>query len=345
MPGALRTLPLMFQARMQQQQQQQQQPPTSEPYGAPFYSALGDSSGIPNSAGSSASNSPDHHCYSPRARGAHLVDLSAAPAAVQQLHYAQPKLPGFQHPLFQQQPQPAYTYDGLEDKLGPVKFYQEPELAEHAGYLSYSPASDAGAPPAPAPVCYGAGELVRLKTEPGAAPAPAPPVKREPAPARPGPARRKRAASEAESDESGASSSCSGRSAKLRRRSGATEEELHQQRAMANVRERQRTQSLNDAFSLLRKSIPTLPSDKLSKIQTLRLAAKYIDFLYQVLHCNVDVEGAEELGERSARGAVLAAARDVAASSQSSTCTFVAHEKLAYAFSMWRMEGDWNAGC
>jgi len=56
------------------------------------------------------------------------------------------------------------------------------------------------------------------------------------------------------------------------------------QRVMANVRERQRTQSLNDAFTQLRKIIPTLPSDKLSKIQTLRLATRYIDFLYQVLH-------------------------------------------------------------
>ncbi|KAM9403825.1 twist-related protein 1b isoform 1-T1 [Salvelinus alpinus] len=60
-------------------------------------------------------------------------------------------------------------------------------------------------------------------------------------------------------------------------------EDLQTQRVMANVRERQRTQSLNEAFSSLRKIIPTLPSDKLSKIQTLKLAARYIDFLYQVL--------------------------------------------------------------
>ncbi|XP_066571660.1 twist-related protein isoform X2 [Amia ocellicauda] len=60
-------------------------------------------------------------------------------------------------------------------------------------------------------------------------------------------------------------------------------EELQTQRVMANVRERQRTQSLNEAFAALRKIIPTLPSDKLSKIQTLKLAARYIDFLYQVL--------------------------------------------------------------
>lgn len=49
----------------------------------------------------------------------------------------------------------------------------------------------------------------------------------------------------------------------------------NQLRSMANVRERQRTQSLNEAFGSLRKIIPTLPSDKLSKIQTLKLALRY----------------------------------------------------------------------
>ncbi len=62
------------------------------------------------------------------------------------------------------------------------------------------------------------------------------------------------------------------------------EEDIQQQRVMANVRERQRTQSLNEAFASLRNIIPTLPSDKLSKIQTLKLATRYIDFLYQLLN-------------------------------------------------------------
>lgn len=52
---------------------------------------------------------------------------------------------------------------------------------------------------------------------------------------------------------------------------------------VASVRERQRTESLNDAFEKLRKIVPTLPSDKLSKIQTLKLATYYIKFLYSVL--------------------------------------------------------------
>ena len=57
-----------------------------------------------------------------------------------------------------------------------------------------------------------------------------------------------------------------------------------EKRVSANkVRERQRTESLNDAFEKLRKLVPTLPSDKLSKIQTLKLATDYIKFLYSVL--------------------------------------------------------------
>lgn len=94
-------------------------------------------------------------------------------------------------------------------------------------------------------------------------------------------------------------------------------EELQTQRVMANVRERQRTQSLNEAFAALRKIIPTLPSDKLSKIQTLKLAARYIDFLCQVLQ-------SDELDSKMA------------------SCSYVAHERLSYAFSVWRMEGAWS---
>ncbi|XP_005995994.1 twist-related protein 2 [Latimeria chalumnae] len=94
-------------------------------------------------------------------------------------------------------------------------------------------------------------------------------------------------------------------------------EELQNQRILANVRERQRTQSLNEAFAALRKIIPTLPSDKLSKIQTLKLAARYIDFLYQVLQ-------SDEMDNKL------------------SSCSYVAHERLSYAFSVWRMEGAWS---
>ncbi|NP_001158484.1 twist protein [Saccoglossus kowalevskii] len=109
---------------------------------------------------------------------------------------------------------------------------------------------------------------------------------------------------------------------KMRRKhvTAQTYEDLQNQRVMANVRERQRTQSLNEAFSALRKIIPTLPSDKLSKIQTLKLATRYIDFLYQVLR-------SDEVDTRL---------------NMPTSCSYVAHERLSYAFSVWRMEGAWN---
>ncbi|XP_035512060.1 twist-related protein 2-like [Morone saxatilis] len=94
-------------------------------------------------------------------------------------------------------------------------------------------------------------------------------------------------------------------------------EDPHGQRVIANIRERQRTQSLNEAFASLRKIIPTLPSDKLSKIQTLKLASRYIDFLYQVLQ-------SDDMDTKLAG------------------CNYLAHERLSYAFSVWRMEGAWS---
>jgi len=59
-------------------------------------------------------------------------------------------------------------------------------------------------------------------------------------------------------------------------------------RQVANVRERQRTESLNEAFEKLRRSVPTLPSDKLSKIQTLKLASYYIEFMHDILGTSVE---------------------------------------------------------
>uniref|UniRef100_G3UKN8 Transcription factor 15 n=1 Tax=Loxodonta africana TaxID=9785 RepID=G3UKN8_LOXAF len=52
----------------------------------------------------------------------------------------------------------------------------------------------------------------------------------------------------------------------------------------SNARERDRTQSVNTAFTALRTLIPTEPVDrKLSKIETLRLASSYIAHLANVL--------------------------------------------------------------
>ncbi|XP_059825115.1 transcription factor 15-like [Hypanus sabinus] len=59
---------------------------------------------------------------------------------------------------------------------------------------------------------------------------------------------------------------------------------INKQRQAANARERDRTHSVNTAFTALRNLIPTEPADrKLSKIETLRLASSYISHLANVL--------------------------------------------------------------
>nr|XP_057903365.1 fer3-like protein [Doryrhamphus excisus] len=56
------------------------------------------------------------------------------------------------------------------------------------------------------------------------------------------------------------------------------------QRQAANVRERKRMFSLNEAFDALRKKVPTFAYEKrLSRIETLRLAIVYISFMKDLL--------------------------------------------------------------
>uniref|UniRef100_A0A6G1SB80 Twist-related protein 1 n=1 Tax=Aceria tosichella TaxID=561515 RepID=A0A6G1SB80_9ACAR len=50
-------------------------------------------------------------------------------------------------------------------------------------------------------------------------------------------------------------------------------------RVMANERERERTKSLNQALEILRNRLPVPEAEKRSKIQTLRMAKEYIEFL------------------------------------------------------------------
>merc|ERR1712029_277924 len=61
-------------------------------------------------------------------------------------------------------------------------------------------------------------------------------------------------------------------------------QQMHQRHA-ANLRERKRMQSINDAFEGLRTHIPTLPYEKrLSKVDTLRLTIGYINFLAEMVN-------------------------------------------------------------
>nr|XP_021552426.1 pancreas transcription factor 1 subunit alpha [Neomonachus schauinslandi] len=77
-----------------------------------------------------------------------------------------------------------------------------------------------------------------------------------------------------------------------RRRRLRSEAELQQLRQAANVRERRRMQSINDAFEGLRSHIPTLPYEKrLSKVDTLRLAIGYINFLSELVQADLPLRG------------------------------------------------------
>ncbi|XP_019962375.1 pancreas transcription factor 1 subunit alpha [Paralichthys olivaceus] len=75
-----------------------------------------------------------------------------------------------------------------------------------------------------------------------------------------------------------------------RRRRMRSEREMQHLRQAANVRERRRMQSINDAFEGLRSHIPTLPYEKrLSKVDTLRLAIGYINFLAELVQSDLPI--------------------------------------------------------
>lgn len=68
------------------------------------------------------------------------------------------------------------------------------------------------------------------------------------------------------------------------RRSSSNSNGQSQQRQAANMRERRRMQNINEAFEGLRSHIPTLPYEKkLSKVDTLKLAISYINFLGEMV--------------------------------------------------------------
>ncbi|PAV77199.1 hypothetical protein WR25_11650 [Diploscapter pachys] len=86
------------------------------------------------------------------------------------------------------------------------------------------------------------------------------------------------------------------------RRVPKSEDDAVLQRACANKRERQRTKELNDAFAILRKIIPSMPSDKMSKIHTLRIATDYIQFLDQMKRDNCKLFGVDIFDEETGYG-------------------------------------------
>ncbi|KAB0798651.1 hypothetical protein PPYR_09644 [Photinus pyralis] len=88
------------------------------------------------------------------------------------------------------------------------------------------------------------------------------------------------------SDQENTSSGSKDRLHRHRRRSKCPQQQI-QQRQAANLRERKRMQSINDAFEGLRAHIPTLPYEKrLSKVDTLKLAIGYINFLSELVRAD-----------------------------------------------------------
>lgn len=119
---------------------------------------------------------------------------------------------------------------------------------------------------------------------------------------------------------------------------GGGEPDAKSQRDIANVRERQRTQSLNEAFAQLRRVVPTLPSDKLSKIQILKLASKYIDFLYRLLRSSAVADDPAD-GSAVAAAAAADGYDPMSSSPPSSAAAAATQSAIHYAFSMCRMNG------
>ncbi|XP_055679939.1 uncharacterized protein LOC129788006 [Lutzomyia longipalpis] len=113
-------------------------------------------------------------------------------------------------------------------------------------------------------------------------------------------------------------------------------------RKKATVRERQRVNTLSEAFAKLRTLIPSLASDRGSQIETLRLATMYIEFLLNTLseremyqrsleervhegNCRVTEELTTTVPDNEAAGV---------------RNKVIAREKLRFMFGMWRMDAD-----
>jgi twist-like protein len=81
-----------------------------------------------------------------------------------------------------------------------------------------------------------------------------------------------------------------------------------------------------------------MPSDKMSKIHTLKIASSYVDFLYSVLQSDEDAEGCPD--DKPKIESLLPANFN----SASLTSCHAFKEALSYAFNVWRMEGVWRGG-
>ncbi|KAJ8265570.1 hypothetical protein COCON_G00146690 [Conger conger] len=127
-----------------------------------------------------------------------------------------------------------------------------------------------------------------------------------------------RSESDGSSDQSYGCCASTDKRRRMSRKSGGGNVVIVKQRNAANARERDRTQSVNTAFTALRTLIPTEPVDrKLSKIETLRLASSYISHLANVLMLG---DGSED--GQPCLTAVYSAQGDGDAKQPRTICTF-----------------------
>lgn len=86
-------------------------------------------------------------------------------------------------------------------------------------------------------------------------------------------------------------------SCSFNKRTGKCTGKKVQQRKAANMRERRRMKSLNDAFDCLRKCIPVTENvdRKLSKVDTLKLAMSYITYLADLIKTTNDFATSDQL--------------------------------------------------
>lgn len=76
-----------------------------------------------------------------------------------------------------------------------------------------------------------------------------------------------------------------------------------QQRKAANMRERRRMKSINEAFDSLRKCIPVteMVDRKLSKVDTLKLAMSYIGYLAELIKTTNDVNTSGQVSDNDCK--------------------------------------------
>jgi len=118
-----------------------------------------------------------------------------------------------------------------------------------------------------------------------------------------------------------------------------------QQRHAANLRERKRMQSINDAFEGLRHHIPTLPYEKrLSKVDTLRLTIGYINFLSEMVESDKNPTSETQIkAQKEEKKIIVHSPRGAYFLSHSLSCTNNKENSGVYDSKVWMPEDPRSA--